>query len=242
MMNKFLANAVVMIAGKPAEDLVDILKPSKHINEALIAKKLGITVNQTRNILYKLSDHGLVSSKRKKEQKKGWYTYFWKLERLKALEFVRINLSKRLSQIQNQIESRESKVFYFCERCYIEFNEENALLQNFTCHECGAVFAIKDNSKLVKEMKKTANRIEKEIELVEDWIDKEKEKEEKKKARKIREEKKKKEASREAKKKATKKTTKKKSTSKKAKKKVATKKTKVVKKKVVKKPKKKAKK
>ena len=53
--------------GKPAVDLIVILLKKKNINEFIIAKKLSLTINQTRNLLYKFSDRGIVSSTRKKD-------------------------------------------------------------------------------------------------------------------------------------------------------------------------------
>ena len=56
MLDKLLREIVVLVVGKPAEPIADLLYSNKHINEFTIAKKLGITINQTRNILYKISD------------------------------------------------------------------------------------------------------------------------------------------------------------------------------------------
>ena len=153
MVKKFLEEVISIVVGKQAEGIVDLLDGKKHINEFLIAKKLDITINQTRNILYKISDHGLVTSIRKKDKKKGWYTYFWKIEILKCLEFLRENINKRRNQIKNQIKNRETKIFYVCERCNIEMNEETAMLNEFSCPECGDVFTTTDNEKLLKDMK-----------------------------------------------------------------------------------------
>ena len=183
MLKKFLKEVISIVVGKHAEEIVDILDTKKYINEFVIAKKLGITINQTRNILYKISDHGLVSSIRKKDKRKGWYTYFWKTEVLKSLEFLRMNLNKKKEQFQNQIKSRETKRFYICERCNIEVNEENALLYHFTCNECGAVFTMKDNTKLIRDLKKHLERIEKDLKLIEIEIEDEREKIEKKKSK-----------------------------------------------------------
>jgi transcription factor E len=154
MLKNFLKEVISIVVGKPAEDIVDLLDGDKYVNEFIIAKKLDLTINQARNILYKISDHGLVSSIRKKDKKKGWYTYFWKIEVLKSLEFLRELVLKNLNQLKNQIKSRETKRFYVCERCNIEFNEENAMLHDFTCNECGEVFSAKDNEKVLKEFKK----------------------------------------------------------------------------------------
>jgi len=224
MLKKLLEGVVAIVAGKQAEEIADLLDSKKHVNEFLIAKKLGITINQTRNILYKISDHGLVSSIRKKDKRKGWYTYLWKLEVLKSLEFLKAILEKRINQYEYQIKSRETKEFYACESCNIEFNEENALIRDFMCTECGKVFSKRDNTKILKEMKKQLDKLKKELALVEEEISKEKDKEEKKRVKEIKKTKKptkkkkvlKKSKKKQAKKKATKKLVKKKPMKKKA--------------------------
>ncbi len=227
MIDEFLKEVVVDVAGKPAEPMADLLNSKKHVNEFILAKKTDMTINQIRNLLYKFSDQGLVSSIRKKDKKKGWYTYFWKIEKLKALEYLKEILIKRLNIFNQQISNRETKQFYVCERCGIEFNEDNALLQNFLCSECGDVFTLKDNAKLLRELKRNKDKYEKKLVLVEEEINKELEKEEKIKEKEKKKLAKEKADKRAAKKKATaKKTTKKKVAKKEtSKKKVAKKKT-----------------
>jgi transcription factor E len=178
-LKKILKEVVTLIAGKQAEDIVDLLDTKKHINEFVTAKKLDLTINQTRNILYKISDHGLVSYIRKKDKKKGWYTYFWKIEILKSLEFMKNDLLKKIDQLEHKIKSRETKRFYICERCNLELSEENALLYNFTCNECGDILALKDNTKFVREMKKSLEKLKKDLVFLEEEMKKEIEKVEK---------------------------------------------------------------
>ena len=188
MLKKLLKEVVSIVVGKQAEDIIDTLDKDKYVNEFIIAKKLNITINQTRNILYKISDHGLIDSTRKKDKRKGWYTYFWKIEILKSLEFLKNLLLKKVEQLNNQIKSRETKDFYVCKTCSLEFNEENALLKNFTCLECGKVFTMKDNTKLVNDFKKEVVRLEKKLDFVNEEINIEKEKLDKKREREIKKE------------------------------------------------------
>lgn len=247
MQIELIKEVVVSVVGKQFEEVAELLNSKKHVNEFLIAKKLDVTINQTRNILYKLSDFGLVSSIRKKDKKKGWYTYFWRFENLKGLEYLKNLLTKKIEQINYQINNRESKQFYVCERCKLEFNEENALFMNFTCDECGDVFVVKDNTKILKELKKALDKFEKELAVVEEELSKEKEKLEKAKLKQLEKEKKERLArlaenrkarakAREAAKKTTKRTSVKKVAKKAATKKTASKKsTKKVVKKTVKK-------
>ena len=75
MQIKFLKSIVETLTNKQSAAIVDLLVDKKDVNEFLIAKKLGLTINQTRNILYKLSDFGLVSFIRKKDKRKGSSTY-----------------------------------------------------------------------------------------------------------------------------------------------------------------------
>jgi transcription factor E len=185
MLKNFLNEVISIVVGKPAEEIVNLLEGDKYVNEFIIAKKLDLTINQARNILYKISDHGLVSSIRKKDKKKGWYTYFWKIEVLKSLEFLREIVLKNLTQLKNQIKSRETKRFYVCERCNIEFNEENAMLHDFTCNECGEVFTVKDNEKVLKEFKRNEDKLENKLKLIDIEINAEREKLEKVKMKEI---------------------------------------------------------
>lgn len=166
MLKKFLEEVVNILVGKQSREIVDLLYSSKHVNEFLIAKKLGLTINQVRNILYKLADFGLVSSTRKKDKKKGWYTYFWKIEVFKSLEYLRNIYSTNVDQMVNQIKSRELKQFYVCETCNVEYTEENALAYDFTCPECGNVFAVKDNTKVLKDLAKNLEKLKKDLEML----------------------------------------------------------------------------
>ncbi|PIN91054.1 hypothetical protein COU57_02220 [Candidatus Pacearchaeota archaeon CG10_big_fil_rev_8_21_14_0_10_32_14] len=181
MQEKFLRDAIGYIVGKQNEPLVDILQKDKYINEFLIAKKLNIEINQTRNILYRLTEHGIVSSTRKKDAKKGWYTYFWKIEITKSFEFLKNLLIKRIHDMNSQIKSRETKLFYICETCNVEHNEENALLNNFICNECGNVYVLKDNTKVIRDMKKELDSHERELEYLNLELGKEKAKDDHKK-------------------------------------------------------------
>ena len=175
MLAKFLKEVVTILVGKQAEPITDLLESKKHVNEFLIAKKLGLTINQTRNMLYKIADYGLVSSVRKKDKRKGWYTYFWKLENMKALEFLKDMLLKKIENLNNQIRSREIKTFYICQECRIEYNEENALLHYFTCPECGAIFIKSYNAKVLRELRRDLEKLKKEMYTIEQEVKKEKE-------------------------------------------------------------------
>ena len=164
---KDVASSVV---GKNTAPIVEILFDKKNANEFLIAKKLDLTINQIRNVLYKLSDEGLVSFIRKKDKKKGWYTYFWTFNSEKAFVLMKKIILKDIEILQVQLKSRESKRFYICKTCSIELTEESALLHNFTCSECGEIYEVNDNSKSIREINSSIDKLKRRLEEVESEI------------------------------------------------------------------------
>src|SRR3989338_5269075 len=142
MQIKFLKSIVENLINKQATPIIDLLIGKKNINEFVIAKKLGLTINQTRNILYKLSDFGLVSFIRKKDKRKGWYIYFWTLNITKSLDMLEQKLREELGRLESQLKSRMEKRYYFCKTCNLEVTEEAALLNNFICSECEEVYEL----------------------------------------------------------------------------------------------------
>src|SRR3989344_1408899 len=121
MQIKLLKDIVANISGIGTEKIVDLLYGKKNVNEFLIAKKLGLTINQTRNILYKLADEGLVSFIRKKDNKKGgWYTYFWTLNSGKSFTKFRETLLKNLNELKEKLGKRKVGRFFYCVNCNIE--------------------------------------------------------------------------------------------------------------------------
>jgi len=166
MQLNFLKNVVGEIVGKQETEIVNLLEGKKDVNEFLIAKKLKLTINQTRNILYKMSDNGLVSFNRKKDKRKGWYIYFWTLDVNRALEILEKKISEEIKQLELQLKNRKTKRFYFCQTCNVEVSEESALLNNFVCQECGQVYKLSEGDAVVKDLEAKINRLQKRLEVI----------------------------------------------------------------------------
>ena len=163
---EFLREIAIVVGGKSAGDLVNVLLNKKNVNEFFIAKKLNFTINQTRNVLYKLSDEGLVSSIRKKDKKKGWYTYFWTFNEDKALLLFTKHLSKEIEQLENQLKSRQTKQYYICRVCNFELTEDKALLHNFICPECGEVYELNQSDKPVKDINLSIGKLRAKLKII----------------------------------------------------------------------------
>jgi transcription factor E len=188
---------VYSLAGSGAVKIIDLLYDKKNVNEFLIAKKLKLTINQTRNLLYKLADEGLVSFVRKKDSKKGgWYTYFWTLNIGKSLVKFRDKLNKQVQTLELDISNKKKNQFFICPSCKMNYTSEQALLEHYSCPECGEVLQLKDNTGEIQEMEKQLSKMQKVLEEINGEISVIEKEEEKVKGRRLKAEAKKKEKER----------------------------------------------
>lgn len=163
MQINLLKSLVEEMAAPGAGQIVDILFEKEDVNEFLIAKKMNLTINQVRNILYKLSAEGLVSFTRKKDKKKGWYIYFWTLNTEKCLMKIEMELEKKMSELKQLLNDRETKRYYMCKGCNIEVGEEKALESDFSCDECAEVYTLVDNTNATRDVKGKITKKENEL-------------------------------------------------------------------------------
>lgn len=192
MQVNILKKVVQNTAGEQAVKIVDLLYGKKDVNEFLIAKKLGLTINQTRNLLYKLSHLGILRSIRKKDKRKGWYIYFWTFDILKSLEILEQTLESEILRLSQQLGAKKSMRFYKCKICGREATEETALLTNFTCSECGEVYELADNTPIIEQATKEIEKLQHELTGIRREIRKEEEEKGKKLVRFLKKEAKKK--------------------------------------------------
>ncbi len=161
-----LKEAVRKAASKTSEPLVNVLFGKSNINEFKIASQLGLTINQTRNILYRMSNFNLLKYTRKKDEKKGWYTYFWTLDMEKSLEFLlKAKIQEKIT-FEGLYKSRETKNFYTCAIDNIEMSEETAMHHNFFCPECGQLLQIVQEDKKLKEISSKIEDLDNQIRII----------------------------------------------------------------------------
>ncbi len=180
---KLLHNLVEEMAGENTGRIVDILFGKRDVNEFLIAKKMELTINQVRNILYKLSAEGLVAFIRKKDKRKGWYIYYWTLKTEKCMVKLELSLVGKIDELNHVLRDRETKRFYICKPCGIEVGEEKALDHGFSCEECAEVYELSDNSGPIRDTKAKITRTKKNLALIQDELKTIREKKAKKRAR-----------------------------------------------------------
>jgi len=163
IIEKHMEESIKQIAGIEALPIYNALKGKENVNEFALVEELQLNINQIRNILYKLDNHGLLESKRKKDRKKGWYIYFWTLKSDKLKQLV-IKLKKdRLHFLQRKLKEEQTNNYYFCPNNCMRVDSEQALEQGYMCEECGNLMAPEDSQKLKNRIIKEINEINEEL-------------------------------------------------------------------------------
>tara|TARA_Y100000034_G_scaffold136661_1_gene214728 strand:- start:658 stop:1377 length:720 start_codon:yes stop_codon:yes gene_type:complete len=151
------------IAGKDVVELVELIKGKKHVSEFKIAEKLNITVNQVRNMLYRLYSHNLVTFIRKKDKKKGWYIYYWTFDQRRAHDLYLKIKKEKLGLLKKRLESETEGSYFACPSGCVRLNLENAMEYDFKCPDCGKVLEQEDNSKRIVSIEKEITEINEQL-------------------------------------------------------------------------------
>ncbi|MBW3012691.1 hypothetical protein KY340_00645 [Candidatus Woesearchaeota archaeon] len=159
--NSLIENVISETAGPDVVPLVMKLKNKKNFSEFKLAEALKMEVNHTRNMLYRLLKHNLVSFIRRKDKRKGWYIYYWTF-RLKQIKYVVTQLKKeRLERLQERLKREQENYFFTCKNKCMRIGFENAVEFQYKCPECGELLIQEDNAEKIKEIQKDIKDIEK---------------------------------------------------------------------------------
>jgi transcription initiation factor TFIIE subunit alpha len=158
---KVLVEVVDAKVGSDALNVALSLKAQGEVSEFTLAKKLKEDINSVRNKLYRLQQNSLISYKKRKDEEKGWYVYFWQLapERFRYLH--KEMLASELSRVKKRLDASKEEIRYKCPNDGLVQRCEDALSTNFICPNCGAVLCQEDRSKDVARLTKQKQRLTK---------------------------------------------------------------------------------
>jgi len=159
-----LTKVAEALGEEDAVRLIGILKNSDTITDDEIANKTGIRLNSVRKILYKLYDHSLVSLRRTRDPKTGWFIFHWKLQPDQLEGFIMSQKRRVLEKLNTRLEYEKNHDFYYCctPGCKrIPFEEAVELV--FHCPTCGKPLMHYENEKIVQVLTRKVENLRKEI-------------------------------------------------------------------------------
>lgn len=162
---KEIDDLVVSLIGEEILPLVAQLKNKMNVSEFKLAENLNITVNQVRNMLYKMHQHNLVTFIRKKDKKKGWYIYYWTINEAFMREALINFMKRKMDDFRQKLEKEMEGNYFICPNKCTRVSLEQAMAQEFHCLECGELMQQQDNSRTIDNLKSRINELEEEIKL-----------------------------------------------------------------------------
>lgn len=136
------------IAGDRGSEIAGVLVEREATDEEL-AKNMGVRLNLVRKILYDLYDNRVVSYRRVRDEKTGWYVYYWKVDQDRAMELLSNNKRVLIDKLRNRIEYERSTMFFSCDNSCPKLSFEDAAEFDFKCPRCKKKLTAFDNSGLI---------------------------------------------------------------------------------------------
>ena len=149
------------------EEAVTVVKSLKKLGEAtdeLIANDCGIRLNTVRKVLYKLYDHGLVSCTRVRDEKTGWFIFYWRLQPDQLDAFIRSRKKRALDKLKQRLDFERNHSFFICKNdSEIRVTFEEAMETSFKCGKCGNQLDSSDNAEFISGLELRVERLEAEL-------------------------------------------------------------------------------
>jgi transcription initiation factor TFIIE subunit alpha len=159
-----LMKVAVALGAEEAVALIEHLKSVDEITDDEIANKTGIRLNSVRKILYKLYDHSLVSLRRTRDPKTGWFIFHWKLQPSQLEGFILSQKRRVLEKLSVRLEYEKNHDFYYCNTAEckrVPFEEAVEIV--FQCSTCGKPLAHFGNEQMVSKLSEKVTLLRKEL-------------------------------------------------------------------------------
>src|SRR5512136_365771 len=159
-----LTKVALALGGEEAVQLIAHLKGVEEITDDEIANKTGIRLNSVRKILYKLYDHSLVSLRRTRDPKTGWFIFHWKLQPDQLEGFILSQKRRVLEKLNIRLEYEKTHDFYYCKTTgckRVPFEEAVELV--FHCSGCGKPLAHFANEVMIERLSEKVEILRKEL-------------------------------------------------------------------------------
>lgn len=159
-----LLKVATALGEEDAVKMIEILKNAEEITDDEIANKTSIRLNSVRKILYKFYDHSLVSLRRTRDPKTGWFIFHWKLQPDQLEGFIVSQKRRVLEKLNTRLEFEKNHDFFYCYTpgCKrVPFEEAVELV--FRCPVCGKPLMHYDNEKILQALSKKVETLRKEL-------------------------------------------------------------------------------
>ncbi len=147
------------IHGELARRIAEILAERDEVTDDELAKILEVDVNEVRRILNMLFESRLVKYRRARDEKIGWFKYYWRLTDEPPHLILEDRKRIAISLLKRRLQYEESVELYVCPQCGKKYTYEEADDAGYICIDCGEVLEPYDNTLDVEVLKEAIERL-----------------------------------------------------------------------------------
>jgi len=148
------------LVGEEGRKVVSIIAERGEITDEELAKILQKPTNEVRILLHRLFESRILKYRRERDEKIGWYVYFWRLTDESAETIYTQRKRKVLEKLKKRLNYERQNTFYMCvNRDIPRLTFDEAFNNMFKCPVCGAILEPYDNTAIIKILEKTIDTI-----------------------------------------------------------------------------------
>lgn len=170
MLDEELIKVANLFGGEEAVTVVTSLKHLGEGTDEIITNDCKdrmtkeVRLNTVRKVLYKLYDHGLVSCTRVRDEKTGWFIFYWRLQPDQLDAFIRSRKRRALDKLKQRLDYERNHTFFVCQTDQdVRITFEEAMETSFKCAKCGNQLQSIENADIVEVLETKMQQLEAEL-------------------------------------------------------------------------------
>ena len=164
MLDEELIKIANLFGGEEAVTVVKSLKKLGEGTDEIISTDCTIRLNTVRKVLYKLYDHGLVSCTRVRDEKTGWFIFYWRLQPDQLDAFIRSRKKRALDKLKQRLDFERGHNFFVCKTdSEVRVTFEEAMESSFKCAKCGNQLDSSENAGMITVLESKIDKLEAEL-------------------------------------------------------------------------------
>jgi transcription initiation factor TFIIE subunit alpha len=160
--NPLLQGLLYQVAGEHGATVAKALL-GKELTDEDLAKRVGISINLVRRILYDLYDNRVVSYRRIRDEESGWYMYYWKLDPERAIEHVKDNQRLLLQKLEERLERERNTMYFACSAGDPKVPYDVAVETDFKCPQCKGRLKPYDNTQVIVSLERRVQSLREQL-------------------------------------------------------------------------------
>jgi len=149
------------ICGPEAKEAMEIILSKGEATDEEVAKHIGLQINEVRTLLHRLFDARLLKYRRVRDEKIGWYTYYWRVTDESIEDVLRERKGRVVSRLKSRLNYERNNTFYVCaNRDIPRLTFDEAFNNMFRCPVCGSILEPFDNRRIIAFLEELIEKLE----------------------------------------------------------------------------------